>query len=452
MNLQEDKSPIRMSPSELKREYEASKKKDNKEKKREEERQKKSEYHQELKKLRQYKEKRLKWQIEQSKEKAARATQREAERNRPEVITTKDTDPEATTKIVKNIARVASPFVKKGVDKLYDKITKKKTKPKEELKRLPLGKDKKVLALPGSSTKDQKRLKPAKPLPQMSGSEKLKAIKAGTYLGRGKVAENPQPSSPPESNAKKSAKRVFLKRNASSGSLSQSQSSNIGVGRVSQHFFNVKRKAAMKKGKSTPKTQQEQYSCWREEFLYEIGTLRKKVKDKEDKIIDVMRGKNAIKLNPSVTEVYDHNELNESPNTASIFAKATPLLKLRTTPLSDIVLSKQPGKKRAEDIRDEMRKAFMGDLSDYRNNFDLSGHSSDDNDVNSNKSIKSEAYDDYDETFRQHSRERFTAGSGDEREKRRRAASLRVIAAMKEMNKNVESSKKKKKKKKEKDQ
>lgn len=441
MNLQEDKSPIRMSPSELKREYEASKKRDKREKNKEEEQKKKSGWHKEIKKIRKNREKRLKWQMRQSKEKAARAAQREAERNRPEVITTKDTDPEATTKIVKNIARVASPFVKKGVEKLYDKVTKKKTKPKEELK-----------LLPGSSTKDQKRLKPAKPLPQMSGSEKLKAIKAGTYLGRGKVAENPQPSSPPESKAKKSAKRVFLKRNASSGSLSQSQSSNIGVGRVSQHFFNVKRKAAMKKGKSTPKTQQEQYSCWREEFLYEIGTLRKKVKDKEDKIIDVMRGKNAIKLNPSVTEVYDHNELNESPNTASIFAKATPLLKLRTTPLSDIVLSKQPGKKRAEDIRDEMRKAFMGDLSDYRNNFDLSGHSSDDNDVNSNKSIKSEAYDDYDETFRQHSRERFTAGSGDEREKRRRAASLRVIAAMKEMNKNVESPKKKKKKKKEKDQ
>lgn len=452
MNLQEDKSPLRMSPSDLKREYEASKKRDEKEKKKEKEQAKTSEYHKELKKLRKYKQKRLKWQMDQSKERARRSAEREAERNRPEPITAKDTDPTATTKILKNMARVASPLVKAGASALYNRLKNKKEK-KPELKRLPPGKDKKQLALPGD-TKERKRLMPAKPKPQMSGAEKLKAIAAGTYKGRGQVASPPSlppSSSSPESpsDAKKSARRIFLKGKSKSGTLSQSQSSNIGVGRVSQYFFGAKRQAAMKKGRTQPPTQNEEYSCWREEFLYELGDLRKKARENEDKPIDVMRGKNKIKLNPTVTEIYNHNQLDESPNTASIFAKATPLLKARVTPLSDIVLSKQPGKKTAENIRDEMRRAFLGDLSGFRTNFDLSGHASDDNDVSSNKSIKSEAYDDYDETFRQHSRERFTAGSSDEREKRRKAASLRVIAAMKELNKDIKPPKKKKKKKKE---
>ena len=141
----------------------------------------------------------------------------------------------------------------------------------------------------------------------------------------------------------------------------------------------------------------EQYSCWREEFIYELASLRQKSrkrKDKDDKPVDIMRGRNTgrIKLNPNVMEVHDYLNLNETTNGASIFAKATPPMKRRTTPLSDIHLAKQPGKKSVKQVADDMRKLFLGDRAGYYSNYDLSGHASDDNSVDSNKSIKSESY------------------------------------------------------------
>ena len=50
----------------------------------------------------------------------------------------------------------------------------------------------------------------------------------------------------------------------------------------------------------------EEFSCWREEFLYELKELRekKKKKDDEDYIVDVMKGKNKITIGPVVKEEY----------------------------------------------------------------------------------------------------------------------------------------------------
>lgn len=190
------------------------------------------------------------------------------------------------------------------------------------------------------------------------------------------------------------------------------------------------------------------YSCWREEFLCELSSLRQKSKQRkktnDEKPVDVMRGRNSIKLNPNVTETYNQLYLNESMNGASIFAKATPPMKMRTTPLSDIHLSKQPGKKSIDQLNKENRRLFLGDRSNFYSNYDLSGHVSDGSDLDSNKSIRSEAYDEDDETFRQHSRERFTAGSSDNETRKRRANVLKALAAM---NQDVKKTKKKKKKK-----
>lgn len=48
----------------------------------------------------------------------------------------------------------------------------------------------------------------------------------------------------------------------------------------------------------------EEFSCWREEFLYELKELRekKKKKDTGDYIVDVMKGKNKITIGPIVKE------------------------------------------------------------------------------------------------------------------------------------------------------
>jgi hypothetical protein len=49
----------------------------------------------------------------------------------------------------------------------------------------------------------------------------------------------------------------------------------------------------------------ENYSDWREEFLFEVEGKTNKVE--KEKIIDVMKGKNKIEMNPTVTE--DHKEI-----------------------------------------------------------------------------------------------------------------------------------------------
>lgn len=195
-----------------------------------------------------------------------------------------------------------------------------------------------------------------------------------------------------------------------------------------------------------------EYSCWREEFIMELRDLRKKRREKnEDAPVDKMRGTNKISLYPTVSnENVSYGHLIEDMNGASIFAKATPPLKKRTTPMSDIHLSKQPGKGSAERVEKLMRRLFLGDRNGFYANYDLSGHKSDDNDIEGNRysSQTNEAYDEENETFRQHSRERFTAGSGDDEHQKRARRTARMLKRMAEMNKDVVPPKKKKKKKK----
>jgi hypothetical protein len=223
-----------------------------------------------------------------------------------------------------------------------------------------------------------------------------------------------------------------------------------------------------------------EYSCWREEFLYELGELRQKTKSKivdKDPIIDVMKGTNKITIGPNVSESAEtpqeqfdrrvaaakllkgqakikmlkyaaskHPKVNEELNTAAYMAKATPAITGRTKVMSDIHLSKQPGKGTAEMVRDRMRKLFLGDLKNYNPNYDFNGDTSDDIDVISNKAIKSESFDGH----RHHSSGETTnvSNSSSEASARKRRATSAVLKAMAAMNKDVEPKAKKKKKKK----
>ena len=52
----------------------------------------------------------------------------------------------------------------------------------------------------------------------------------------------------------------------------------------------------------------EEYSNWREEFLYEVETEKKNTKEKKKDVIDVMKGKNKIDLNPNEGQVKESIE------------------------------------------------------------------------------------------------------------------------------------------------
>lgn len=207
---------------------------------------------------------------------------------------------------------------------------------------------------------------------------------------------------------------------------------------------------------------EENYCCWREEFLFELGDLRRKSKKKyesdEDETIDVMKGENDITIGPSVSESREtpqqqfdrrvkaastlpshlkikmlkyaaskYPKVNEEASVAGYMAKATPRITGRTKALSDVHLLKQPGKGTAEQVRDRMRKLFMNEPVDL-SPFD----------------VRKESLDDA--GFRQHSQGgTMRSTPSDDDGARRRKAALRAIYSL---NNTQQPSKKKKKKKK----
>lgn len=181
----------------------------------------------------------------------------------------------------------------------------------------------------------------------------------------------------------------------------------------------------------------EEYSNWRQELLLELGEMRK---EDNKKIIKPMKGKNKIICMPNDPDKMSEDYLYETTNNSSIFAKATPPLKRRTTPMSDIVLSNQPGKGSAEKVRDVMARLFLGDRRNYYPNYDLSGHKSDGSDTDSSR-VKNESYND--SGFRQHS---MSIGEGPTKEGTRTKSTAKVLAAMAALNAKKSPSKKKKKK------
>jgi hypothetical protein len=74
------------------------------------------------------------------------------------------------------------------------------------------------------------------------------------------------------------------------------------VGQMARKDPAIKKREIEKRGGTTT----EQFCCWREEFLYELGDMRKKKKkdskDDGEYIVDVMKGKNTITIGPTVAE------------------------------------------------------------------------------------------------------------------------------------------------------
>lgn len=386
MNLSEGKNKknkknkggVDLSPSVLLANLEASKRKDEREISKEEKKKNSKKYRKHQEKWLKYKQARFKWQQNQAAANAASNTP---------VIKHTDNPLTSTKKTLQNIGTVLSPAVRSGTEHLTNMIKNKRKADKKRMK------------------------KEAKAKLAQAASQHFSGV-----LNTPRLPPSPKPA----------------------GLLPAS--STVTLGQRARTDPALRRKMTSERGGSSTYTEEFIYSCWREEFLNELGDLRRKSKDKKNDFIEEpigpMTGENKIILNPTTSEAFrTYSKLLEDSNGASIFAKATPPLKKRTTPMSDIYLSKQPGRQSAEQVRDKISKMFMGSrCSDF--NFDLSRNTS-------KKSIANEAYDEgHLETFRQHSQERFTSDKNNSKDSERKK---RVRAALANLNPNPPKKKKKKK-------
>ena len=152
----------------------------------------------------------------------------------------------------------------------------------------------------------------------------------------------------------------------------------------------------------------------REEFVAEVEDKEAKRK----KIIDVMRGKNKIELNPNMKEEKDE-EGGMAHNELATMERAVKTLRKKI---------KSPNQQLPAWVQSKISKAadHIDTVADY-----MSGETE----------PVSEGYDEGDETFRQHSRETFASQTPSER----RSRTAGVLKLMKQVNADVEKPKKKKK-------
>ena len=177
--------------------------------------------------------------------------------------------------------------------------------------------------------------------------------------------------------------------------------------------------AAMKpKGPKGPKgpggMRTEEYSNWREEFLYEVETEKTNTKGKKKDIVDVMKGKNKIDLNPNEGQVKESIDLTDTSQKQQIQQQ-----QVQTRNQTMFQKKQQSLQQKFQQISNQkLSLTKQGKLA-------LPG-------------THTEAYDD--ETFRQHSRETFVT----HKPSSTRAKTLKVLEKMKELNKDVNVKKKKK--------
>ena len=232
----------------------------------------------------------------------------------------------------------------------------------------------------------------------------------------------------------------------------------------------------------------EKYSNWRDELLTEQGLiieiddfgLKDNEKGKEKKkIIDVMKGKNKIDINPnetSVKEAVDNPDTQQNPNqednlqkkqkaiqrqilmkkiqslsvpgATDITASYNPMIGeaykdeeggMARNELSTIERAVKSLRKKIKSNKQQLPAWVQSKITKAADHIDTVA----DYMMGESETVK-EAYDDENETFRQHSRERFTAGSSDSDRAQRTS---RVLQKIKELNKDAEPKKKKKKKK-----
>lgn len=477
-----------LSPSGIRRSLDAKRTAEKKLKEKKKKRKASKRYRDYQERVQAYKEDRQKWLEKQAAENKKRREESAAGAKSTrggEVISSKDTDATATAKGISNVAGVAGALFKVGGRALASRMREKDAARQAGQKKAG------ERAAETTAAMNQKFLPPGR-----SGPEKTDK----TRLQQPGTSRLPEPTPRPFTTGQRvrTSKRILPPgiNRASESPISKRPSSGLTnpnapkvdtTPRPESLGQKARRNTKLRNKLITARMEDYEYSCWREEFLYELGELRQKTKNKLDKdpVIDIMKGKNKITIGPNVTEstktpqdLFDRRviatkllkeqakikmlkyaasqypKMNEEMNSASHMAKATPRITGHDKSSSDKNKLKQPGKYSAEFVRDEMRKMFAGSRN-YKLNSNLANVDADDNDVpkwtqdsstNSTSTSANESFDGH----RHHSSGETTnvSNSSSESSARKRRATSAVLKAMAAMNKDVEPKAKKKKKKK----
>ena len=358
--------------------------------------------------------------------------------SKPQSISYKDSDATAYTKAIGNAASLAGGVAKAGIHYLVAKHKAKKAAAELENPPKP----------PGGGGGGGGGGSPPPPPPGGGGGNKPpggggggnKPPGGGGGGNKPPASGSPTPPAGPKGQGAKPKKRVAHKAptiygfpvgrlataTALAGKTTSGKFSTIGVGGENPLSRRIDKANTVKRPyKGNTSNIKEKYSNWRDELLTEQGLIFE-VDDKTDdktekkKIIDVMRGKNKVELNPNMKEEKDQ-EGGMAHNELATMERAVKTLRKKI---------KSPNQQLPAWVQSKISKAadHIDSVADY-----MSGETE----------KVTEGYDEGDETFRQHSRETFSSLSPSER--RSRTAS--VLKKMKELNANVEKPKKKKKKK-----
>jgi hypothetical protein len=270
-----EKGPFDKPDSVLRRDADAEAKKDAREKKAKKAAKSAKDYRKILKGTLEYKKERLKWQQGRSliKDKERRKREQESRISGPlkdiktQTISGKDSDSTAGAKLVGNAASLVGGVAKAGAAAFMQR--RKEMKKREKKQRIKAGTEK--------AQQKASEIKTSMTQPRLPA--------AGRTLGQ-------------QARANKSIKqREISSRMSEPNNKPQPKPRDNWTQRA------VNRIEVFNKPK---RSTDEEYSCWREEFLCELGDMRReKKKDKNDRTVNVMTGKNKITLFPTIVESHD---------------------------------------------------------------------------------------------------------------------------------------------------
>ena len=207
-------------------------------------------------------------------------------------ISDKDRDPTAMQQALSGVASFAGAALdaaaRAGIHAAKNRKKKPPTEePKEPQKLLPPGKEPIAALPPGKGPVG--RLEPA------SGERARRDPRFRKRQAKQRMPQPPKPRSPLQHPDEPIRTRPKIDNTQIPDTTPQ-----VSTGRRARLNPAVKKAEIEKRGGSVS----EEFSCWREEFLYELGEMRRKnkKKDDEDYIVDVMKGKNKITIGPKIKD------------------------------------------------------------------------------------------------------------------------------------------------------
>ena len=404
-----EKGPFDKPDSVLRREAEAQAKKDAREAKVKKQAKSAKKYRKYQQDTLDYKKERLRWQQERSLKKDKERRNRENESRitgplkdiKTQTISSKDPDSTAGAKLVGNAASLVGGVAKAGATALF--YNRKKRKEAKEKAQIEAGTQK---AQNKDAEMEASRKQPRLPPAGRTLGQKARANKSI----RQKEISNRMPKK--QYDFKQSEYDKGNPRTPPTTAKRPKRPVRPSIGNATGPASNPKRPT------------NEQYSCWREEFLCELGDIRrgKKEKNKNDRTVNVMSGTNKITLFPTITEEVD-NEGGMSRNELSTIERAIKSLRKKIKSNEQQLPAWVQSKiSKASDYIDSVADYMMGETEPV-----------------------SESHGD--ETFRQHSQGTLdTTSTNFDNTRRRRTSTL--LAKMREMGMQTEPKKKKKSKKK----